>query len=133
MHTSLHLSGVPESAAIARQCIARVAGRVGAPIGDVVAAVATELVANAVSHGREPIDLDLYWDDGSWRIEVHDGAPNADDVVPARLGRRSIETGRGLVVVEALANAWGAERASQGGKVVWAECRAEPGGASSSP
>lgn len=77
----------------------------------------TELVTNAIVHVRSKSQLFLRAARGTVRVEVTDpddrlpsmAAPNADDV-----------GGRGLVIVNGLASAWGVER-TDSGKTVWFE------------
>ncbi len=79
--------------------------------------VATELVTNAVLHGRPPISLRVRGRRDRVRIEVVD----AGLAMPVR-AQKNLEnmTGRGLAVVESLTSAWGIEPAEDG-KLVWAE------------
>ncbi|HVS69325.1 MAG TPA: ATP-binding protein [Mycobacteriales bacterium] len=79
--------------------------------------VVTELVTNAVLHGAPPICFRLHGRRDRVRVEVVDGGR----AVPVR-GRGTTEgmTGRGLAVIESLANSWGVEPADDG-KLVWAE------------
>ena len=83
--------------------------------------VASELFANAVCHGRGPVDVRLSADADLIRLEVRDeggGQPAllAPDPTGERLG------GWGLQLVDQLADAWGAEVAD-GHTLVWAERR----------
>ncbi|PAZ16280.1 hypothetical protein CLM62_09150 [Streptomyces sp. SA15] len=90
---------------------------------DVAKQVVTELVANAVEHTDAATVGASITRTGtvSARVVVTDtsrtrptpGTPAADD-----------ESGRGLVLVDALAHAWGSELV-HGGKRVWAELRAD--------
>jgi anti-sigma regulatory factor (Ser/Thr protein kinase) len=78
---------------------------------------ASELVANAVLHAHGPLSVDVAAGDEAIRIEVHDGNPEGPVRLPPSSSRLH---GRGLLIVETLALAWGwFERA--GGKTVWAE------------
>lgn len=77
----------------------------------------SELVTNAVLHAHTGVTLGLRVGAGRLRVEVADGSLDrprprhpADDAV----------TGRGLLLVDALSSAWGAEL-REGGKVVWFE------------
>ena len=84
---------------------------------DNVVLVASELVGNAVLHGRSPIRLRLALLVAALRVEVYDEdarlpAPSVPN--PEALG------GRGLQIVAALARSWGAEP-TPGGKRVWCE------------
>jgi anti-sigma regulatory factor (Ser/Thr protein kinase) len=79
--------------------------------------VLSELLGNAVAHGRAPIDARVRRLADRVVVEVADGG--------GRLPRRrhagsDEEAGRGLELVATLANRWGA-RPTADGKVVWAE------------
>ncbi len=123
MHSAIRLASDPASAARARRLVEWFAGEL-----DLEAAaaniVATELVANAVRHGTEPIVLDLRTDNGSWFVEVTDGSSTAfvrDSHNPLI---DLVEGGLGLVLVAHLSRDWGV-RQTAGGKTVWAELAAE--------
>lgn len=80
----------------------------------------SELSTNALVHGAPPgrgFKLRLLRDGGGVRIEVHDSGTGT----PRLVGEGDAdESGRGLLLVAALADSWGvAER--HPGKVVWAE------------
>lgn len=95
---------------------------------DDVALLASELATNAVLHGARPIAVAVAAGGHRLRVEVSDAAP----ALPVELDLGpEIENGRGLAIVEAVADEWGAERVAGDGKVVWAELRdddgAEPG------
>lgn len=77
----------------------------------------SELVTNAILHGGEGAVLTLTSDDLKIRAEVRDSSP-AMPVV--RSYSETATTGRGMVIVDALAAAWGTF-AVDGGKVVWFE------------
>ncbi|PPK90804.1 histidine kinase-like protein [Kineococcus xinjiangensis] len=79
--------------------------------------VATELVANAVEHGRPPLRLAVERLGGDVRVRVEDGEP----ALPVRRDSPADATsGRGIALVEHLSRRWGAERGA-GGKVVWCD------------
>lgn len=81
----------------------------------------SELVTNAVRHGRPDIEITLTLTPDRVRIEVRDGG-DALPMMPS--GQPSIDrpTGRGLLIVSATATDWGIERSSgTTGKTVWAE------------
>ncbi|MEU9095414.1 ATP-binding protein [Streptomyces sp. NPDC048428] len=97
----------------------------GVDVDDVLLCV-SELAINALVHGVPPgrgFRLHLCWERGGGgrlRVEMHD---SGDGEVPT--GRHSepgpdAEGGRGLLLVSALADAWGAVERSPG-KVVWCE------------
>ena len=85
----------------------------------VAAVVVGELVANAVRHGREPIEFDLTLDRPSLRVEVSDGDARLDRVTVGTADRNG-RSARGLQLVAALASAWGVT-ARGARKTVWAE------------
>ena len=79
--------------------------------------VVSELVTNAVLHARSDITLRLTLRGDHLRVEVGDLDPNLPEVRP--YGPEA-GTGRGLALVAAATERWGAEPAGDG-KVVWAE------------
>ena len=102
---------------------------------DDVELVASELLTNAILHAGGDIDVVIQRHDRGVRVTVTDQRP---DLVPAlqavpidRLGDDELDmlawsvfegatTGRGLLLVDAFADAWGVEIAA-GSKKVWAE------------
>lgn len=82
---------------------------------DDVILVVSELVGNALRHGRGAPTLRLAGTASRLRIEVTDGSP----VLPA-VRRSGPEGGWGLKLVERLAARWGASHRASG-KVVWCE------------
>ncbi len=80
---------------------------------------ATEIVTNAVLHGRRPITVRIDYDFTRLRIDVTDASP----VSPTfSLLDPTAVTGRGLLMVSAVSDAWGVEP-GEGSKTVWAEFR----------
>nr|WP_303709979.1 ATP-binding protein [Kutzneria buriramensis]WKX08687.1 ATP-binding protein [Kutzneria buriramensis] len=83
----------------------------------------TELVANVVRHVPDRrcvlVVLRLRAGEGV-RVEVADGSPELP-CVSAELSMEA-EGGRGLVLLDAVADKWGVEPRSGGGKAVWFEC-----------
>ncbi|MFV0136186.1 ATP-binding protein [Streptomyces sp. HMX87] len=125
------LSATPRGARLARRLALTQLHAWGIPHGsdtsEAVAVIVTELAANAVTHGRVPgrgFELRLSLPTGSIRIEVSDTRtdarpPKPGDVRPPHL---LDERGRGLVLVEALADRWEVlDREPQPGKTVRAE------------
>ena len=91
---------------------------------DDAALLVTELVANVVDHaqGAASLTLELTVSDGWLRIAVVDGCA-VHPVVRAL--DRDQPRGRGLLLLQAIADRWGAED-HRGGKRVWFEL-APPG------
>ena len=80
--------------------------------------VASELVTNAIIHGRTTCELQLSITGNAVRIEARDGGGGTPDpMAPSRTGTH----GRGLHIIAALTSAWGIEDIPAGGKIVWAE------------
>lgn len=95
---------------------------------DRAAHVVAELAANAALHGRVPgrdFRLGLTVQHGELlRIEVTD---TRDEQLPvASVPGRHAENGRGLLIVEALADRWGVDLGPVPRKTVWAEIDLAP-------
>lgn len=82
--------------------------------------VVTELMSNVVKHARTPITVRL--DIGpTVRVEVHD----SNSIIPAvSEAAADAEDGRGLFIVDALAQRWGVATKPDG-KYVWVELARE--------
>src|ERR1044072_5932634 len=114
------LPGDVTTPAAARRFVRGAPESVGAdPVGIETAELLTdELVTNAIVHARCKSYLFIRAAKSVVRVEVTDpddrlptmSAPGTDDV-----------SGRGLVIVNGLASAWGVERTKDGGKTVWFE------------
>ncbi|MES5821360.1 ATP-binding protein [Streptomyces sp. RG80] len=109
------LSPTPRGARLARRLAQATLHDWGIPHGsdtsDAVALIVAELAANAVTHGRVPgrdFELRISLVTGSVRVEVTDTRaelrPPAPGVVPNP--RPLDDGGRGLVIVDALADRW---------------------------
>ena len=71
----------------------------------------SELVTNAVVHGRSDVRVTVEADDGTIRISVYDDSP---EVPTLRVPHPFDESGRGMYLVEHLAQRWGVEPAGHG-------------------
>lgn len=113
------LSSHPTSAAAARRFVrdALTSWPVRLDDPDAVLVCTDELVTNAIVHVASDIDVVVRWEDGVVRVEVHDRSskPPLRKVHPV-----DADSGRGLRVVEAMAERWGVV-ALDGGKAVWFE------------
>ncbi|MEU0843919.1 ATP-binding protein [Streptomyces sp. NPDC005962] len=87
-----------------------------ATLVDSATLIVSELVTNAIQHGRGRVELKVMCCGNTVRIEVTDGSP-----APALMRTASVadENGRGLRLVAALSEDWGVSR-SRDGKMVWA-------------
>lgn len=92
---------------------------------DTAELLVSELVSNALLHAHSSVEVVLRYAEDTTRVEVSD--TSGRDVVRRRHSL-SATTGRGLMLVDQLAAAWGVTR-RRGGKIVWFEVRpgmAEP-------
>ncbi|WP_328854686.1 ATP-binding protein [Microbispora hainanensis] len=120
--SSWRLPAVPASTCRARDLVRATlrdwTGCTEGEVAEVAELLVSELVANALLHGRgEPV-LTLTLRDGVLRCEVEDEAR-----VPVRARGESpddAEGGRGLLIVDSLARSWGV-RPTNRGKAVWFE------------
>jgi anti-sigma regulatory factor (Ser/Thr protein kinase) len=77
----------------------------------------SEVVTNAVLHAGTELELSVSVDRDRVRVEVGDGSP----VAPIRKHYDlAAPTGRGILLIEELADGWGVEPTDRG-KVVWFE------------
>lgn len=127
----------PQSVGLVRRQVAadlRAAGA-GAEVVDDVALVVSELVGNAVRHGRALPGggLRAHWDvaRGVVRLEVEDGGSGPGGAGP-RVASASAESGRGLALVGLLATRWGSAD-TPSGTAVWAELPAVAAGPALAP
>ena len=89
---------------------------------DVATLLVSELVANAILHAGTTIEVVARSSPERLRIEVYDDNPR----MPVRKHYSNLSaTGRGLLLVERLAEAWGSD-ATESGKRVWFELDQAP-------
>lgn len=126
---SVQLSATRRGARLARRLAVQQLAEWGRPydsaVSEAVAQVVAELAVNAVQHGRVPgrdfrLRLTL-GADGLLRVEATDARADRLPPGPARAADDLAETGRGLVIVRALADRWGVDLAPAPCKTVWAE------------
>ncbi|HLT68525.1 MAG TPA: ATP-binding protein [Acidimicrobiales bacterium] len=125
MRASAHFPRAPEQVAAARAFAREALGPASPQLVDDVVLMVSELVTNAVLHGAGDVEVTLDRSDDVVRVEVADeggfalprpGRPGSDDV-----------TGRGLAIVDALADAWGDSVDDRGRTRVWVEVSPSPG------
>ncbi|WUH94132.1 ATP-binding protein [Streptomyces sp. NBC_00433] len=100
-------------------------------VADAVASIVSELVTNAVVHGRAArgsrVSVGYHLDGERLRVEVRDWATGMPRTVRRAPGDDAVhESGRGLRVVAGLADRWGVIPRVIG-KSVWFEIRLAPG------
>ena len=82
--------------------------------------IASELVTNAVIHARTPSVMALQRGDGELHVSVQDNDPRPMyRPAPGATGAHNGDHGRGLLILDAMADAWGTLPTASG-KVVWA-------------
>lgn len=110
----------PSGAAQARQAVREACE--GLPVDTEAAALcASELVTNALLHGRPPIELEVRRSPDSLWVGVHDAGGGL--VERRRSATPTTTAGRGLHIVESMASRWGTSPRA-GGKTAWFELRA---------
>jgi anti-sigma regulatory factor (Ser/Thr protein kinase) len=119
---SLRLERSRESPDIARRAVsAALGGQVSQQFIEDAILCTSELVTNAVMHGKHGCELQMSFDPadgGVLRVEVSDGSPHLPRLVDAVDVHRA--GGRGLRIVEAASTRWGSQQVPSG-KVVWFE------------
>jgi anti-sigma regulatory factor (Ser/Thr protein kinase) len=107
----------PTSAGRARAFVAESLREWGDPVDVAAIELATsEVVTNALRHAGSAVVLTIRRDGSRIRVEVADRSrrlPVANHAPP------DATSGRGLDIVEAVTDAWGAEETADDGKLVW--------------
>ena len=85
---------------------------------DTVTLLVSELVTNAVIHAGSDVEVVVRLTATAARIEVTDTSASA---IAPRDAAADEDSGRGLALVETLAQRWGVRPAPDGGKTVWFE------------
>lgn len=101
---------------LARDFVADALQRWGWPSSPDALLIVSELATNALQHARTEFRVVLSRTADSLRLAVSDGSDSLPALRPAHT---AAPNGRGLHLIEAVCQAWGAELEA-GGKVVWA-------------
>jgi anti-sigma regulatory factor (Ser/Thr protein kinase) len=113
----------PRGALQARRWVAEVCEEIGrSELRDNAELAMSEVVTNAILHGRAPISVRLRGTRDHPRVEVRDASPDPPSIA-TRGGAVDLlddlpTFGRGLSIVASASEAWGAERDGDG-KLVW--------------
>ncbi|RSO09834.1 MEKHLA domain-containing protein [Streptomyces sp. WAC 06783] len=114
--TTAELAGRPSSVPEGRHFLRRTLRWWGlTALADTALLLVSELLTNAVRHASGPLALRVWYSARELGVEVSDGSTPRPR---ARLADNAEENGRGLMLVEALADAWGT-RPGPTGKTVW--------------
>ncbi|MGW1049294.1 ATP-binding protein [Streptomyces sp. NPDC001118] len=122
-HFTAQLSATPRGARLARLLATEQLRSWGIPL-DPAELIVAELAANAATHGRvtgRGFRLTLYAVADTLRIEVAD--TRGDRLPLTTHPAPDADSGRGLLLVEALADKWGVAPGLPPRKTVWAEVR----------
>ncbi len=109
-------AGEPDSVAAARSFVTESVGDVAKGDLDSITIMVSELATNSVRHAQSSFRVLVERVDGHLRVEVRDSGDGTPRVLTPTSDKTS---GRGLLIVEALADEWGVERAADGSKTVW--------------
>lgn len=112
----------PQMPARARELVGRACEQWGLPrVRRLAELIISELASNAVLHARTPAVVTVRLLDDRLQMSVRDGDPRLVYHPPAGThGAHHGEHGRGLLILEAMADSWGSEPTGNG-KVVWAQ------------
>lgn len=116
----LALSVDPGEAPRTRRVLQPMLKQWGFAAADVALLLVSELVTNALRHGRPPLELRVRLLDDALRVEVHDGAVDSRPIPEGEVPSWEDPSGRGMIIVDALASRWGWGPSSTG-KHVWFE------------
>jgi len=131
MKTSRSLSSDPAATRSARHFVLDEVGHAPAGIRDAIALMVGELAMNAVQHAQTGFQVTVELTDGTLRVEVTDSGGNYPAAGP--MPPPSSSRGRGLPIVDRLADAWGITWSPPAlGKTVWFEI-AVPSGTEPEP
>lgn len=131
----MRFTSTPRGARLARRLVSHRLNEWGhpytTPTNETLTLIAAELTANAVRHGHVPgrdFHLRLTANAAAFRIEVTDTRDEKQPLIPHPTADTDTESGRGLLLIETLADKWGVTpRPTAPGKTVWAEFRMPTG------
>jgi len=117
--SAITLPYAADAAGAARAYLRRQANLLHPPMLDDALILTSELVTNAIRHGRPAVTLAIHLEPSALTVVVTDTGPERPPLVP-RSPHPDSPTGRGLVIVDALATRWGiTPQPANPGKAVW--------------
>ncbi|MFJ2029987.1 ATP-binding protein [Streptosporangium sp. NPDC087985] len=122
LRSTVTLRGAPESASVARLRVGELLGE-GHPAFDDVVLLVSEVVTNSVVHsgssGGGRVEMTVAVRAGAVRVEVRDAGSGVS--VPHVRNDPEEEGGRGMFLVDLLAERWGAREDAHGFRTLWFE------------
>jgi anti-sigma regulatory factor (Ser/Thr protein kinase) len=117
-HEVIYLEPSRSAPAQARRVVRQVLDHVTSEdVTDTAELLVSELVTNAITHGKGMVTLSIDCADDLLSVTVGDDEPTVPQLQPERLMALG---GRGLRMIDALASAWGVNpRVGSPGKDVW--------------
>lgn len=124
MSTSQTFRADPSSVPAARQFVLGALDRLPREVGESVALMVSELATNAILHGQTEFEMDVELTADSLLVAVTARGRGSPEVQQPAVTEMH---GRGLMIVQSLADDWGVTAASGGvGKTVWFRLRLQP-------
>lgn len=119
---TIELTPEPQAPGWARRFISEFCAAAGLPeeLCHTASLLTSELVTNAVLHGKSSATLSAHRPNDRLRVSVRDDNPALPKVGASPTVDAAAEGGRGLAIVAMLADSWGVE-ATDTGKAVWFE------------
>jgi anti-sigma regulatory factor (Ser/Thr protein kinase) len=114
---SMRLPAVQGSVSTARKFVTSAVAGVPSEVSDALIVIASELTSNCVRHGASAFQVKIEQYEDRILIEVED---DGDGEPVMRSPGPTDTSGRGLLITEALADAWGVRKPGSTGKTVWA-------------
>lgn len=116
MKTSETFARLPESATLARRFVTNAIRGAPEDVIETVALLASELATNCIRHTDAGFDVTVIREPGLVRVEAADGGSGTP---VRRFPAPTDPAGRGIQIVDMLADDWGYESLEGGGKMVW--------------
>jgi len=105
------------SVADARHIVRELLADAPLPIAEAVEVMVSELATNCLVHTSSPFTMRVDLTDERIRVDMTDTGDGTDDIAP-RTPEPDEPTGRGLMIIEGLSDAWGVQPEAPG-KTVW--------------
>ena len=112
---TITVPSVPRSVAEVRRFAVAACGDCSSDVQDTIALLVSEVATNALVHGSGDVQVRVARTAQTLRVEVSDGSSQAPR---PRSADPDAEGGRGLALVDALADSWGTDFTGSG-KTVW--------------